>query len=147
VDRLAAEDPVAVERGRRLVERGVALDETGLLGRADLARLELSQGQAAAAVAHLRKGLRCNPSQPVLQGLWGYSALAAQTSLNEPAAARRLLTSLEEVVDTPDGWYWISRTLAARGDPAGAEDARARAKEMAPHLGSWKYRQRLLQSR
>jgi hypothetical protein len=145
---LAAEDPAAIDRGRALVERGVDLDPTGPVGPADLARFMLSQGDTASAIAQLRAGLRWNPSQPVLQGLWGYSALAAQTSFGEPAAAQRLLRSLQALpVDTPDGWFWISRTLAARGDSGGAEDARMRARDLAPNLGSWRYRQRLLQSR
>ena len=115
---------------------------------ADLARFDLSQGDTASAVARLRAGLRWNPSSPVLQGLWGYSALAAQTSLGEPDAAQRLLAGLAELpVNTPDGWFWISRALAARGDVEAVEDARARARDLAPHLGSWRYRQRLLQSR
>jgi hypothetical protein len=144
---LAAGDQATISRGRRLVGRGLALDKTGPLGPADLARLELSQGDTASAVARLRPGLRWNPSQPVLQGLWGYTALAAQTSLKEPATARRVLAGLRELpVDTPDGWYWISRTLAASGDTSGAAVARTRARELAPHLGSWRYRQRLLQS-
>lgn len=141
-------DAAELTRGRALVERGVALDPTGPLGYADLARLELSRGNAAAAVEHLRRGLRWNPSHPVLQGLWGYSALMTQTSLKDPAEARRLLSALQALpVDTPDGWYWISRTLAARGDASGAVSAREGANKLAPRLGSWRYRQRLLQAR
>ena len=147
-DGLANEDDAALARGRDLVERAVALDATGPLGYADLARLELSQGSASGSVDQLRSGLRWNPSHPVLQGLWGYTALTAQSILSDPAEARRLLAGLQALpVDTPDGWFWVSKTLKVRGDTSGAIDARARAKELSPRLGSWRYGQRLLQSR
>ena len=145
---LANDDDAALARGRDLVERAVALDATGPLGYADLARLELAQGDTEGAAGQLRWSLRWNPSHPVLQGLWGYSALTAQSVLSDPAEARRLLTGLQALpVDTPDGWFWVSKTLKARGDESAAIAARTRARELAPTLGSWRYGQRLLQSR
>ena len=96
----------------------------------------------------LRSGLRWNPHHPALQGLWGYAALIAQTEQNDEALASELLAGLQSLpADTPDAWYWISRVRTARGDVAGAAEARARAKELAPALGSWRYRQRLLRGR
>jgi len=68
--------------------------------------------------------------------------------MKDEALASELLAGLQGLpADTPDAWFWISRVLAARGDAAGAAEARARAKELAPSLGSWRYGQRLLQGR
>ncbi len=145
---LAAQNAAAVARGRALVQQGIARDPTGALGYADLARLDIAQGRLAEAASELRAGLRWNPHHPVLEGLWGYAALIAQTERNDQALASALLADLQGLpADTPDAWFWISRVLAARGDAAGAAEARARAKELAPSLGSRRYRQRLLQGR
>ena len=89
-----------------------------------------------------------NPHHPALQGLWGYAALSAQTQVKDEALANELLAGLQSLpADTPDAWFWISRALAARGDAVGAAAARARAKELAPALGSRRYGQRLLHGR
>jgi len=145
---LAAQDAAAVARGRALVQQGIARDPTGALGYADLARLDIAQGRLTEAANELRTGLRWNPHHPALQGLWGYAALSAQTQVKDEALANELLAGLQSLpADTPDAWFWISRLLAARGDTAGAAEARARAKELAPSLGSWRYGQRLLQGR
>jgi hypothetical protein len=89
-----------------------------------------------------------NLHHPALEGLWGYAALIAQTQVKDKALASELLAGLQGLpADTPDAWFWISRTLAARGDTAGAAAARARAKELAPALGSWRHGQRLLHGR
>jgi O-antigen ligase len=145
---LATKDAAAVVRGRTLVQQGVGRDPTGALGYADLARLDIAQGRLAQAVAELRAGLRRNPHHPALQGLWGYAALVAETEQKNDALSGELLAGLRRLpADTPDAWYWISRTLAARGDAAGAAAARARAKDLAPALGSWRYEQRLLSGR
>ena len=83
----------------------------------------------------------------MLQGLWGYGALVAQDQLHDPETAARLVSSLEHLpVDTPDGWYWLGRTLEARGDTSGAQAAREIARRLAPRIGVWRYRQRLLAS-
>ena len=145
---LAAKDAEAVARGRALVQRGIARDRTGALGYADLARLDVAEGRLAEAVAELRAGLRWNPHHPALQGLWGYAALSAQTQVKDEALAGELLAGLQGLpADTPDAWYWISRVLGARGDVAGAAEARARATQLAPPLGSRRYGQRLLHGR
>jgi O-antigen ligase len=147
-DGLTAKDEAAVARGRALVEQGIMQDPTGALGYADLARLAIAKGDLQAARGQLAEGLRWNPGHPVLQGLWGYAALVAQTQQKDEALANRLLAGLERLpADSPDAWYWISRVLAARGDTAGAAQARARAKKLAPTLGSWRYGQRLLTGR
>jgi hypothetical protein len=144
---LAAQDEAVVARGRALIQGGIAHDPTGALGYADLARLDIAQGRLTEATAELRAGLRWNPHHPVLQGLWGYAALSAQERKDEPLASE-LLAGLQDLpADTPDGWFWISRVLGARGDAAGAATARACAAELAPALGAWRYRQRLLQGR
>ncbi len=147
-DGLIAQDASAVARGRALVEQGIERDPTGALGYADLARLDIAQGRLTQAVNELRSGLRWNPHHPALQGLWGYAALIAQTEQKDETLASELLAGLQSLpADTPDAWYWISRVRAARGDASGAAEARARAKELAPALGSWRYRQRLLRGR
>lgn len=147
-DGLANQDPAAVDRGRALVESGIERDPTGALGYADLARLDIAQGQLRQAAKELGTGLRRNPHHPALQGLWGYSALVAQTAKKNDALANELMRGLRSLpADTPDAWYWISQVMAAQGDTAGATEARARARELAPSLGSWRYRQRLLSGR
>ncbi len=147
-DGLAAQDASAVARGRALVEQGIERDPTGALGYADLARLDIAQGRLTQAVGELRSALRWNPHHPALQGLWGYAALIAQTEQKDEALAGELLAGLLSLpADTPDAWYWIGRVRAARGDASGAAEARARAKELAPALGSGRYQQRLLRGR
>ena len=145
---LSADDSTRVSLGRSLVQRGIARDRTGALGYADLARLDIAQARLREAVTTLREGLTSNPHQPVLQGLWGYAALVAETQVKDGGLAGELLGELRTLpADSPDAWFWISRVLAARGDTAGEAAARARARRLAPLLGSWRYRQRLLHAR
>ena len=147
-DGLAAQDAGQISRGRELVRFGIARDPTGPLGYADLARLDIAQGRLREAVHALRAGLSRNPGHPVLEGLWGFAALLAETRLKDRALAADLLNGLQRLpADAPDAWYWISRVFGARGDAAGAMRARARAKALAPSLGSWRFRQRLLRGR
>ena len=137
-------DAAQVTEGRALLQRGIRLDPTDGLGYADLARLDLTGNDVLAAAGELRQALAWNPHQPILQGLWGYAAYAAQTKLKESARATSLLAELRRLpVDTPDGWYWIAGVLAARGERSAAEAALARARRLAPKLTPRLYRQRL----
>ena len=104
----------AVAPGKAELEKGVATDPTAPDGYADLARLAIAQGDLEAAVGRLREGLRWNPHQPVLQGLWAVAALTAQST--DPELAGRIADELEQLPpDTPDAWYWLA---AYRRPPA-----------------------------
>jgi O-antigen ligase len=143
---LSAGGVAEVARGKAETERGVAADPTGPDGYADLARLALSQGRFDAAVALLRRGLRWNPHQPVLQGLWAVTALSAQAK--DPGGAASIARGLEALPpDTPDAWYWLAAYRREIGDSTGAAKASQEAAQLAPKLTTHRYKQRLLRSR
>jgi O-antigen ligase len=139
-------DAAEIAAGEAELEQGVAADPTAPDGHADLARLGIAQGELESAVGHLRDGLRWNPHQPVLQGLWAVAALTAQE--NDPDLAGRIAGGLERLpADSPDAWYWLATFRRAAGDEAGAREAAEEAARLAPELGRARYRQRLLHSR
>jgi O-antigen ligase len=146
-DGLSSVDPPQIARGKSELERGVAADPTGPEGYADLARLAIAQDRYSAAVAQLRKGLRWDPHQPVLQGLWAVAALSAQAT-KDPSGAAGIAGRLESLPpDTPDAWFWLAAYRRATGDSAGAAKAAAEATRLAPGLTKHRYRQRLLRGR
>ena len=138
------EDAAALADGRGLLLRGVAADQTGSAGYADLARLDMSVGKLEAAADGLRAGLRWNPQDPTLEGLWAYAALQAQRALGDERLAARLIDGLTRLpVATPDGWYWLAATYDALGKTGLAEDAREQARDLAPALDVDAYMERL----
>ena len=143
---LSTGDAAEIARGKAELARGVAADPTGPDGYADLARLAIAQGRYDAAVVQLRKGLRWDPSQPALQGLWAVAALSAQAE--DPGRAASIARGLEALPpDTPDAWYWLAAYRRAIGDSAGAVKASAEASRLAPELTKHRYKQRLLRGR
>ena len=143
---LETADTAAVAQGKAELEKGVATDPTAPDGYADLARRAIAQGDLEGAVGRLREGLRWNPHQPVLQGLWAVAALTAQSE--DPELAGRIARGLEQLPpDSPDAWYWLAAYRRAAGDAAGAREAREEAARLAPKLTRARYKQRLLHSR
>ena len=138
------QDAAGIDAGRAYVKRGIAADPTALTGYADLARLDMSMGQPAAAIAELRTATRWNPHIPLLQGLWGYAALQAQRDLKQPGLAKDLADGLSRLpVDTPDGWFWLGQALRAMGDAEGASAALAKAQALMPDLDEAAFKARL----
>ena len=137
-------DATALSEGRDYVQRGIAADPTALTGYADLARLDMSMGQPAAAIAELRTATRWNPHIPLLQGLWGYAAFQAQRDLKQPGLARDLADGLVRLpVDTADGWFWLGQALRVMGDAEGASAALAKAQALLPGLDEAAFKARL----
>jgi tetratricopeptide (TPR) repeat protein len=139
-------DDADMRSGQALLERGVVADPTAPDGYADLARLDIATGDLERAVSRLREGLRWNPHQPALQGLWAVAALTARKEDADLAA--ELAGQLEALPpSTPDGWYWLAEYRQVTGDIAGAREAREEAARLAPELSRARYKQRLLHSR
>ena len=143
-DAQQSQDAAALSEGRAYVQRGIAADPTALTGHADLARLDMSLRQPAAAIAELRAAMRWNPHIPLLQGLWGYAALQAQRDLERPGLAKELADGLARLpVDTADGWFWLGQALRAMGDDEGASAALAKARALLPGLDEAAFKARL----
>ncbi len=109
--------------------------EFGMRPRLALAQLALAEGRAAEALAHARR-VQADVAQYVL-----FAAEArriegeALGALGEAAAAERLIREAQAEIGrlaaAPAGWraaLALARVLDARGDPAGAAQARARAR-------------------
>ena len=138
------QDRGLVNSGEAVLRRGLESDPASITIRAELARLYTATTRPQQAVDISRDGLAHSPHYPILQGLWGYSAVVALESLRQPELADSLAGMLEQYpVDSPDGWYWLGRLRAAQGDADGASAAEKMAAELAPQLTAADYQRRL----
>ncbi len=147
-DGKAANDPAMVARGRRFIYDALRLDPTGPLGYADLARLDIAQGSFAAVPIDLRPGLRWNPHDPVLEGLWAYAAFDVLQRHEDAGLAAAVFAAFQATHPaSPDGWYWSADYAREKGDQAAMRADLARAQQLAPALTAKDYQQRLLRGR
>ncbi len=115
---LVEQNKEMVNRGEAVLRRGLTADPASVTLRAELARLFSSTTRPEQAVDQCRQGLAFSPHYPILQGLWGYSALVAFQDLRQAELSDRLAAELEDLpVDSPDGWHWLGRTRSARETP------------------------------
>lgn len=141
---LVEQNKEMVNRGEAMLRRGLTADPASVTLRAELARLFSSTTRPEQAVDQCRQGLAFSPHYPILQGLWGYSALVAFQDLRQVELSDRLAAELEDLpVDSPDGWHWLGRTRSARGDAEAAAAANAKAAQLAPELTDAAYERRL----
>jgi len=130
--------------GRSALGRALELDETDPAPRVDLAKLALSEGDAAAALAQIKVGLEHNPHHPVLQAVWGYGAVMAARGELDETHGGALRAGLEAYPDkVADAWYWLGMAAAAAGDEEAAAAAAAEARRLAPALTAEDYEGRL----
>jgi O-antigen ligase len=145
---LSAGDLPGVAAGERLVRSGIARDPTGPLGYADLARLDVGTQDFARVPADLRPGLRANPHDPTMEGLWAYVALDILNKRKDPKLAASVMAALQAThPGSPDAWYWTAAYEKQAGDAVAAQAALARARRSAPRLRAQDYQRRLQRSR
>lgn len=141
---VADQDKDLVNTGEAVLLRGLAADPASVTIRAELARLLSATTRPEQAVDQCRQGLVFSPHYPILQGLWGYSALVALQDLQQPELGDRLAGGLEDLpVNSPDGWHWLGKVRTAQGDTGAAAAANAQATELGPELTDADYQRRL----
>ncbi|NLT36254.1 MAG: O-antigen ligase family protein [Gaiellales bacterium] len=141
---VADQKEAEVEEGTAILEHGLQADPQGITLYAELARLYVTTGRAEEAAAACRDGLRHSPHYPVLQGLWAYAGLVAVEKPEETEVAVTIAADLRALpVDTPDGWYWLSRLQQALGQTEAAAESAGRSTALSPELTADDYQRRL----
>jgi O-antigen ligase len=137
-------DQSRFDEGRRPLAGSAAADPSAAAARIELARLDLTFLRFDDAMREIQAGLEWNPGNPVLLGLWGYTAQSAARR----SASRRLGESLTRRLQAyprknADAWYWLAGALEAVGEGGLAKEALAEASRSAPGLGQADYEERL----
>lgn len=133
-----------VDRGEAVLREGLRADPASVAIRAELARLYVATDRPKETAEVCREGLTFSPHYPILQGLWAYAALVASSNASQAELGDALASELEAYpVDSPDGWYWLSRVRAQQGRAEQAALAQAKAADLAPNLKEADYQRRL----
>jgi len=137
-------DTTLLRSGETYLRSSLAADPTAASTRIAQVRYYLMFHDIDQAMAEIRRGLRDNPSSPLLQGLWGYVAQALAASQATRPQATTLTRRLQALPPTSaDGLYWLGVALQAIGSDAAGRQAVAEAQRLAPGLTAANYLQRL----
>ena len=130
--------------GERRLRAALAADPTSPVAQIAEVRYRISLRQVDQAMTHIRAGLADNPSNPLLQGLWGYITQALARDQSQAARAATLAQELDALPDKgADGYYWLSVAYGALGDRAAQARALGEARKLAPALAPKDYEGRI----